>query len=271
LGRGESGLTIYVGQAGEKYSDPEDWRDLVREGRLRAETVIALRRGGELLHQRAGEAPELASLFAPLIQPGAAAPPDAAGGSAEATTEQWRTVEPQLAARASADVLVLSLDKGQPARSAAPAHTSDAIPSVPHGPTPAGASSSPSGLTLFQRCLTRDFFQVRGRAGRREFWSFLVFQLIVLVALPVLAGTAGTNDAGDFTALGGLLLIGWALFVLGCMIPSIAVTIRRLHDIGASAWLLLIVLVPYIGGVLLLIAAALPSQAGANRYGPAAA
>lgn len=56
-------VTIYVGQAGEKYSDPEEWRELIRSKRLARATLIPVRRGGVLQHLQAHEVPELAAVF----------------------------------------------------------------------------------------------------------------------------------------------------------------------------------------------------------------
>ena len=58
------------------------------------------------------------------------------------------------------------------------------------------------------------------------------------------------------------------LYSLAVLIPSIAVSVRRLHDINRSGWWLLIGLIPIIGAIILLIFAAKDSQPGENQYGP---
>lgn len=63
FGRDGGGLTIYVGESGEKYSDAADWRDLILEGRLTPDTVLPTRRDGVLSHGRADVQPELRVLF----------------------------------------------------------------------------------------------------------------------------------------------------------------------------------------------------------------
>jgi len=82
-------------------------------------------------------------------------------------------------------------------------------------------------------------------------------------------------------ALGAVLLgmdmtspmIGWSLLFFGlivCLslvIPSITVTIRRLHDTGRSGWWYLVTFIPYVGEILLLIFCILRSEEGANEYG----
>lgn len=88
-----------------------------------------------------------------------------------------------------------------------------------------------------------------GRASRPEFWWFFAFQLWVYVA----AGFLG----------------GWLYFLamLGLALPAIAVGVRRLHDTGKSGWLMLIALIPLLGGLILLYFAAQPGQPSPNAYG----
>ena len=63
-----------------------------------------------------------------------------------------------------------------------------------------------------------------------------------------------------------LALIG--LYSLATFIPSIAVAIRRLHDVGKSGWMLLVVFIPLLGGIWLLVLYCTDSQPGDNEYGP---
>jgi uncharacterized membrane protein YhaH (DUF805 family) len=96
-----------------------------------------------------------------------------------------------------------------------------------------------------------------GRAQRAEYWFFVLFNIIIYVVLGIL----------DQMVLGRgpILVPAYALVVL---IPGIAVSVRRLHDIGKSGWWLLIGFVPIVGGLILLYFMVLDSQAGDNAYGP---
>lgn len=58
------------------------------------------------------------------------------------------------------------------------------------------------------------------------------------------------------------------IYTLAVLIPSLAVTVRRLHDIGRSGWWLLIAFIPLIGALILLIFTVLDSKPGSNQYGP---
>jgi uncharacterized membrane protein YhaH (DUF805 family) len=101
-----------------------------------------------------------------------------------------------------------------------------------------------------------------GRSRRMEYWYFVLFNIIVSIVLGAIDGLLGTLGSG--TGVG--LLSG--LYGLAILIPSLAVTVRRLHDIDRSGWWILIALVPLIGTIVLLVFALLEGTPGTNRYGP---
>jgi uncharacterized membrane protein YhaH (DUF805 family) len=101
----------------------------------------------------------------------------------------------------------------------------------------------------------------KGRARRKEYWFFILFNLIASVVLTVIDFMTGLLDA----ELGIGLLSG--LYSLAVLIPSLAVTVRRLHDTDRSGWWLLIGLVPLLGAIMLLVFMLLDSTPGDNRYG----
>jgi hypothetical protein len=92
-----SDLTIYVGDAGEKYSDPDDWRELIVNGRLQPDSVIPYRRNGALAHARARDIPELAEVVGALKAAEAAAVAPAASGSSPLTEPPPLTLDKPLA------------------------------------------------------------------------------------------------------------------------------------------------------------------------------
>ena len=101
-----------------------------------------------------------------------------------------------------------------------------------------------------------------GRARRKEYWYFVLFNLIISIILAVV-----DNVTGSFSAEVGMGLLG-GLYMLAVLIPGIAVSVRRLHDTDRSGWWLLIILVPLIGAIVLIIFMVLDSTPGANQYGP---
>jgi uncharacterized membrane protein YhaH (DUF805 family) len=101
-----------------------------------------------------------------------------------------------------------------------------------------------------------------GRARRKEFWMFVLFNFIFSIVATLLDRVLGTGI--------GEMGQGWisVLYSLAVLIPSLAVGVRRLHDIGKSGWWLLIALIPLIGAIWLLILYIKDSQPGDNPYGP---
>jgi len=110
-------------------------------------------------------------------------------------------------------------------------------------------------IDTWKTVVTERFAKFDGRAGRAEFWWFVLAVTIVNVILSIL-GQVSTI----FTVVGLL----WGLAML---IPSIAVAIRRLHDTNKSGWFLLIALIPLIGAIILIVFYATQGDPGPNNYG----
>ena len=100
-----------------------------------------------------------------------------------------------------------------------------------------------------------------GRARRKEYWMFVLFNIIFAVVAVILDNILGTSFQG---AGYGLFYL---LYGLAVIIPSIAVGVRRLHDTDRSGWWLLICLIPIIGGIWLIVLLATAGTAGENKYG----
>ncbi len=108
----------------------------------------------------------------------------------------------------------------------------------------------------------RNYAGFEGRARRREYWMFSLFNgLFTLAAIVLDAATGGSTmpllDYGPFQ-----ILYGVATFI-----PSLAVLVRRLHDVGKTGWYLLVVLIPILGAIWLLVLACTEGDAGVNKYG----
>jgi uncharacterized membrane protein YhaH (DUF805 family) len=101
-----------------------------------------------------------------------------------------------------------------------------------------------------------------GRARRKEYWMFVLFNLIFAIVAMVLDNVLGL--ANEQTGYG----IIYTLYTLGVLLPSLAVLVRRLHDIGKSGWWVFITLIPLIGAIWLLVLLVGDSQPGTNEYGP---
>ena len=106
-----------------------------------------------------------------------------------------------------------------------------------------------------------------GRASRSEYWWGYLGLAITSTVLQILwmVGTIALLDFGQIAALPSLIaLVG----TIGLLIPSITVTVRRLHDTGKSGWMALLIFVPCIGIILWLVWMIEDGQAHENTYGP---
>ncbi len=109
-----------------------------------------------------------------------------------------------------------------------------------------------------------------GRASRSEYWYFVLFNLIITIPLFIVGAIIGALIGGSKNGMMTALVVGYILvfiYSLAVIIPGIAVSVRRLHDSGKSGWLYLLVLIPYLGGIVLFIFMLLGSEPD-NKYGP---
>jgi uncharacterized membrane protein YhaH (DUF805 family) len=112
-----------------------------------------------------------------------------------------------------------------------------------------------------------------GRARRKEFWMFTLFNelgFVALVALLIAAGIASDNAGreGLPNVLHQGVVIVFFLYWALTLLPGVAVRARRLHDTGKTGWYMLISLVPFVGGIILLVALCTEGNYGPNEYGP---
>lgn len=100
-----------------------------------------------------------------------------------------------------------------------------------------------------------------GRARRSEYWYFALFYLIFYAIGAMLDVMTGTFDKAAGIGL------STGILTLAFLIPSLSVTVRRLHDTGRSGWWFFIAFIPVVGAIVLLVFLAQDSEAGANRFG----
>ena len=133
----------------------------------------------------------------------------------------------------------------------------DVPPPPPSNYGGAGRPALPNPLiSYWKRVVLEKYADFTGRARRSEYWWFTLANIIAVFVLAILIAVAD---------------IFWVLYViygLALIIPSIAVTIRRLHDTDKSGWWILIALVPFVGGIVLLVFMCIDSTPGTNQWGP---
>jgi uncharacterized membrane protein YhaH (DUF805 family) len=152
---------------------------------------------------------------------------------------------------------------------------------VTYHPQPAGAAQSAPPLDMpyygigFIDAVKRGFKKYgtfTGRASRSEYWWWALFTFVTYLVLGLLAYAAGMATSRDGGRTPGLLavplLILFAVFFFGIIVPTLALTVRRLHDAGYSGLMALLLLVPYLGGLIIMIFALLPSSPAGAKYDP---
>ncbi|WP_156291549.1 DUF805 domain-containing protein [Oceanobacillus salinisoli] len=102
----------------------------------------------------------------------------------------------------------------------------------------------------------KNYVGFSGRARRKEYWMFALGNIIIGLLFQL------------FIVFSDAITILYVIFSLFILLPSLAVGVRRLHDIGRSGWWLLIGLVPIIGPIVLLVFMCLDSEEEENKYGP---
>jgi len=107
----------------------------------------------------------------------------------------------------------------------------------------------------------KQYADFNGRARRKEYWMFALFNIIFLITAMIGDNVLGTTI--------GVLPYGvfYFLYALAVFLPGLAVFVRRLHDVGKSGWMSLIILIPLIGAIWILVLACADSQAGSNKWG----
>jgi uncharacterized membrane protein YhaH (DUF805 family) len=111
-------------------------------------------------------------------------------------------------------------------------------------------------IEAWKQVVVRRYAQFTGRSGRPEFWWFFLANFIIALVLGLL----------------GLVSVAFAviygIYALALLIPSLAVSIRRLHDINRTGWWVLLALIPLVGGIVLLVFHATAGDPTVNRFGP---
>ncbi len=115
----------------------------------------------------------------------------------------------------------------------------------------------------------RRYFDFQGRSRRQEFWLFWLFVFIVTMVLIFLTGTSESTygDSGFSYSVQSYSPIVW-LWMLAIFIPMLAVQVRRFHDQDKSGWFVLFALIPFVGGIVILVFMCLEGTRGPNRFGP---
>lgn len=112
-------------------------------------------------------------------------------------------------------------------------------------------------LDYYLNALKYKYADFNGRARRSEFWYYVLCNYIVIFLLAMVAAAIGE---------GGFVIV--LIYGLAIIVPSFAMVVRRLHDVGKSGWFYFIAFIPLIGGIWLFVLECTDSDYGENQYGP---
>ena len=104
----------------------------------------------------------------------------------------------------------------------------------------------------------KNYVGFSGRARRMEYWMFALVNAIIFLVLAILA--TATRSFFFWVLL--------FLYDLGVLLPALAVTWRRIQDTGRNGLWILLGLIPFVGGIILLVLTILPGTQGPNEFGP---
>ncbi|MEZ4791944.1 MAG: DUF805 domain-containing protein [Gelidibacter sp.] len=117
-------------------------------------------------------------------------------------------------------------------------------------------------MKWYLKVVRDNYANFQGRARREEYWMFVLFNMLIIIGIVLFSFMLAKLT--DMPAFIGLYFI----YILGIIIPSLAVAVRRLHDTNKSGWFYLIALIPFIGSIWLLVLFVTEGDKGPNQYGP---
>lgn len=113
----------------------------------------------------------------------------------------------------------------------------------------------------FKDIIANKYAQFNGRANKTEFWQYLLVYFVVGVSSAVLM-----NLLGGVSILRMFVMILFVIVTLTLLVPSLAVSVRRMHDIGKGGGWVFINLIPFVGTIWFLVLAIKESEPGTNQF-----
>lgn len=120
-------------------------------------------------------------------------------------------------------------------------------------------------IEWYKKVVFENYANFEGRARRSEYWYFTLANLIILFFLIIMMAALFAYES---EVLGGSIAILLIVYVAATIIPSLAVLVRRLHDINKSGYYYFVSWIPYIGNVWIIILMCTEGTSGLNHYGP---
>lgn len=139
--------------------------------------------------------------------------------------------------------------------------TQGSAPLPPQTPASGGYDPARDDANTFMGALKDGFARFvdfKTRSTRSQYWWFTLWSVIISIVTGIVDVSLGMGDTGPVGLLASLVFF----------LPSLAVAIRRLHDIGRTGWWMLLVFIPILGWIVLLFFYCTKSQETPNKWGP---
>lgn len=117
-------------------------------------------------------------------------------------------------------------------------------------------------MEWYLKVVKENYANFSGRARRKEYWMFMLFNLIVCLTLFFLMALF----EGSIFAY--IFLFIYCIYVLALIVPSMALIARRMHDTNRSGWAYFMNFIPVVGPFIVLHYVCTEGTSGDNRYGP---
>lgn len=130
-------------------------------------------------------------------------------------------------------------------------------------------------LITAYKSMFKKYAKFNGRSRRSEYWfatlaNYILMMIVyAILYIPMIIDIVNNGEPTTATiAISGILGLLILVYALAILVPSLALSVRRLHDTGRSGWCLLLSLIPFVGGIIVFVFMVLDSQPGTNKYGP---
>jgi len=120
-------------------------------------------------------------------------------------------------------------------------------------------------IDWWKKVVKDNYANFEGRARRAEYWNYTLLHLLITIGFYILALALVLSIVFSL-----LVFVLWALLFIYNMVillPTLAVAVRRLHDTNKSGWLILLGIIPLVGGIILIVFLATEGDRGTNQYG----
>lgn len=125
-------------------------------------------------------------------------------------------------------------------------------------------------IDWYKKVVFENYANFSGRARRSEYWYYTLCNIIIVVALMIPMFTAlamSDTNGGEPGILFYISIILICIYYLATFLPTLAVSVRRLHDTGKSGWYYLVNFIPYVGGLIFLVLTCQDSDIYTNQWG----